>query len=146
MVFCAIEIPTVPLPVPLAPALTVIQDAFDVATHPQLEAAITLTLAAPPVLPRDVDVPLSEYVHGAADCWTVNVCPAMVTLPVREDVVVFCVIERLTVPLPVPLAPALTVIQEAFDVATQEQLDTAVTLTLAAPPVLPKEVDVPLSE
>jgi hypothetical protein len=70
----------------------------------------------------------------------------MVTLPVREVVVVFCAIEMPTVPLPVPLAPAVIEIQEAFDVATQEQLDAAITSTLAAPPVLPREVDVPLSE
>jgi hypothetical protein len=70
----------------------------------------------------------------------------MVTVPVREDVVVFCAIEMPTVPLPVPLAPEVMVIQEAFDVATHPQLEAAVTLTLAAPPVLPSDVDVPLSE
>jgi hypothetical protein len=64
----------------------------------------------------------------------------MVTLPVREDAVVFCVIERLTVPLPVPLAPVVTVIQDALEVAVQEHPEPELTLTLAVPPALPVEV------
>ena len=78
--------------------------------------------------------------HGAAACCTVKVCPAIVTLPVRDDVVVFCAIEMPTAPLPVPLAPEVTVIQAAFEVAVQEHPDAEVTPTLDVPAALPVEV------
>ena len=84
--------------------------------------------------------------QGAADCWTVNVCPATVTVPVREDVDVFCATERLTVPLPEPLAPPVTVIHATLDVAVQEQLEALNTFTAAVPPAFPREADVPPSE
>ena len=81
-----------------------------------------------------------------AACCTVKVFPAIVTVPVREDDVVFCAIERLTVPLAVPLAPAVTVIQKALEAAVQAHPDAEVTPTLAVPPALPVEVLLALRE
>jgi hypothetical protein len=70
----------------------------------------------------------------------------MVTVPVREVVAVFWATEIETVPLPEPLAPLVTVIHAALEVATQEQFDAAVTFTTALPPLLPTDVEVALSE
>ena len=41
--------PTVPFPVPDAPDVTVIQLAFDVAVHVQLDPVVTVTLPDPPL-------------------------------------------------------------------------------------------------
>jgi hypothetical protein len=57
--FGAMEIETVPLPVP-PPPLTLIHAALEVATQEQFEAAVTFTLAEPPLLPTEVEVALSE--------------------------------------------------------------------------------------
>jgi hypothetical protein len=48
-------------------------------------------------------------VHGAAACVTVNVCPPIVSVPLRE--LVFGLDDALnaTVPPPLPLAPLVTV-------------------------------------
>src|SRR5436190_768054 len=64
----------------------------------------------------------------------------MVSVPVRALVPVFAATEILTVPFPLPLAPAVIVIHAALLVAVQVQLlDEGVTVTLApaapAPPV-----------
>jgi hypothetical protein len=80
---------TDPLPLPVAPALTVIQVAALVAVQAQPVAALTVTV---PVLA--VDVTLADAgeivgVQGAAACVTVNVFPPIVNVPVREVVVVF---------------------------------------------------------
>ncbi len=57
--------------------------------------------------------------------------PAIVTVPVRATPVEFAAIEKFTVPLPVPLAPEVTVIQSALLTAVQAQaLLFAVTFTL----------------
>ena len=66
--FSAIERLTALLPVPLAPPVTVIQEALDVAFHEQFEAPTTFTPAVPPPFPTEAAVLLSEYVQGAADC------------------------------------------------------------------------------
>jgi hypothetical protein len=64
----------------------------------------------------------------------VTVCPAIVSVPVRADVPVFAVVLYVTVPLPVPLAPAVTVIQVALLVAVHVQPVCVVTLTVELPP------------
>lgn len=58
----------------------------------------------------------------------------IVTVPVRELVPVLAATWSVTVPLPSPVAPALTLIHEALLVATQGQTALAVTVTLAEPP------------
>src|SRR5690349_4305718 len=45
--------------------------------------------------------------------------------------------EYVTVPLPVPVLPAETAIQSAFDAAVQEQPAAAVTVTEPVPPSVP---------
>lgn len=64
-------------------------------------------------------------------CVTVNVLPAIVSVPVRDWALELVVIENETVPLPVLLEPAVMVIQFALLVAVQLQVPgEAVTLTL----------------
>jgi hypothetical protein len=54
----------------------------------------------------------------------------MVALPVREVVTVLAAIARATVPLPLPLAPLVTVIQGVLLAAVQAQPVRVVTATL----------------
>jgi hypothetical protein len=58
----------------------------------------------------------------------------MVIVPVRELVVVLAATEYETVPLPLPLVPAVTLIQLTPLEAVQLQLTPAVTPTLPVPP------------
>ena len=72
-------------------------------------------------------------------CVTVNVWPAMVSVPVWLGVVADPLLGatvKVTVPLPVPEAPPVTVTQLAFDVADHVHVDPVVTVTLPLPPVL----------
>lgn len=66
---------------------------------------------------------------------TVNFCPPMIMVPVLLPSAVLEEILYETVPLPVLLLPAVTVIHESFLVAVQEQvLDDGVTATLPKAP------------
>src|SRR5215475_10535985 len=84
----ATEIRTVPSPVPLAPLTIEIHDADSVAVQLQaLSFAFTLMLNVPPLWSKVCDVALSENVQPD-DCETVNVCPAIVSVPERAGPVV----------------------------------------------------------
>ncbi len=61
----------------------------------------------------------------------------MVIVPVLLEPILAAT-EKATVPLPVPLPPAVTVIHEALLTAVQVQPTPAETLTLPFPPVSPK--------
>jgi hypothetical protein len=61
---------------------------------------------------------------------TVTVCPATVNVPMREAPVVFAPMLNVTEPMPDPLAPAVTVIQDVVVVAVHEQAVPAMTLTV----------------
>ena len=67
-------------------------------------------------------------------CVTVKVRPAIATVPVRCAVAGLAAMVRLTVPLPVPLAPPVTVIQAAPLAALHAQVEVEVTLTLVDSP------------
>jgi hypothetical protein len=84
--FAATVNDTVPFPVPDAPLETVIHAAFDAALHAQLVADAVIAIDPdPPVSPTDVSLGAIEKLHGAgpAACETANVCPAIVSIPVR---------------------------------------------------------------
>ena len=69
-------------------------------------------------------------------CVTVNVLPAIVTVPVRDDVLVLAATLRPTLPLPDPLAPDVTVIQPVLLLtAVHVQPLAADTLTVTVPPL-----------
>ncbi len=65
---------------------------------------------------------------AAAPAWTtVTVCPAMVTVPVREVVAVFAAIVSVTVPFPPPVA-GLTLTHPTADEAVHVQPAPVVTV------------------
>lgn len=74
---------------------------------------------------------------GGAAAWsTVNVCPAIVTVPVRAAPVLALMASD-TDPLPVPEAPDLTAIQEAWLDAVHAHALPVVTETVADPALEP---------
>ena len=101
---------TVPGPLPLAPLVTVIQVVLLTPVHAHPVAAVTADAARPAARgDRLSSFDAIAYVHGAA--WvTVNVWPAMVSVPVRAAPVLAATLNA-TVPVPLPLAPLVTVIQ-----------------------------------
>ena len=76
---------TVPVPVPLAPDVTVSHDAVLLAVHPQPLVAVIVTEPVPPADGSDWLFAESAYEQESADCVTVNVPPAIVIVPVRAD-------------------------------------------------------------
>jgi hypothetical protein len=66
-------------------------------------------------------------------CDTVNVCPATVTVPVRA-VDVLAVTLNVTVPLPFPLPPDITLIHGALVTAVHTQPLEVVTDVVVVPP------------
>ena len=50
-----------------------------------------------------------EYVHVRPGCVTLKLCPAIVSVPVRGLVLLLAAALNATVPLPLPLAPPVTV-------------------------------------
>ena len=121
------------MPVPVAPALIVIHATLLVALHAQPLPAVTVTVPLPPA-----DVGLADGgemvgAQGAAAWFTVKVLPTIVSVPVREVVVVFAATSYVTEPLPVPVAPALIVIHATLLVALHAQPVAAVTVTVPEP-------------
>lgn len=134
VVFEATEKLTVPLPDPLAPAVMVTHDTASEAVQAQPDVVVTLKLPVPPACGIDWLVGEIENVQPAAASVAVNVWPAIVAVPDRVVVAVFAAMLRLTVPLPEPLAPPVTVIQDALLPAVHEHPAGAVTLTVPVPP------------
>jgi hypothetical protein len=77
---------------------------------------------------------------------TLNVCPAIVTVPVRDDVTAFAKTLIATVPFPLPVEPDVTLIQAALVRAVQLHPVAAVTVTLSGPPLDPIVAEVGLIE
>jgi hypothetical protein len=73
-------------------------------------------------------------VQLAAACVTVNVAPAIVSVPVRPVVTVFAATLNPTLPGPDPDAPLVSVIQAALLLAVHAQPAPAVTVLLPVPP------------
>jgi hypothetical protein len=68
------------------------------------------------------------YVHAAPACVTVNVCPAIVSVPVRWAVPLFAAMLNGTDPLPLPVVAPDSVNQVALLEALQVHPAAAVTL------------------
>ena len=75
----------------------------------------------------------------APACATVNVLPAIVSVPVRDVVAVFAAMLNATLPFPVPAAPALTVIHVSLLTAVHAHPVGAVTVVLPVPPPAPMD-------
>jgi hypothetical protein len=124
---------------PAAPALNVIHASLLAASHAQPLAAVTATVAVIPAATTSADAADSVGAQGAAACVTVKATPPIVSVAERAVVVGFAVTLYVTDPLPLPVAPALMVIQAALSVAVHAHPVTAVTATvfvLAAKPTL----------
>src|SRR5262245_41740271 len=107
--------PTLPLPLPLAPETTLIHATDEAAVHAQSRAVLTSNVLAPP--DGSILAPRGSSVAEQLCPWlTVNVRPPIVSVPLRAGPSVAPTL-KLTVPLPEPLAPSVTVIQSAWLVA-----------------------------
>jgi hypothetical protein len=133
-VFAVAVTVTVPLPDPLAPLVSVSQLALLVAVQVQPAGAVTVTEPLPPPATMFSVVADSVYVQATPACVTVTLCPATVTVVLRDEVAIFAVAATLTVPFPDPLAPLVTVSQLALLVAVQVHPAGAVTVTEPLPP------------
>jgi hypothetical protein len=119
----------VPLPLPVAPELTVSQAAPLIALQLQPLAAVTVNVPdAPPAL-TFTDAGESDGAHAAPAWVTVKVSPPIVIDPVRDALDGFAAIEYDTEPLLVPVAPCVTVIQASLLTEVQLQPLAAVTVT-----------------
>jgi hypothetical protein len=137
--FAANDSATLPLPLPLLPALIEIQVSFAAAVQAQPAVVVTATVVDDVPAGTFADWGLIANVHagGGADAaaWViVATCPATVTVPLRLAPVL-AAIDSATLPLPEPLAPAVMTIQDTLGVAVQAQPLPAVTLSgVAVPP------------
>jgi hypothetical protein len=101
---------TDPPPLPLAPLVTVSHDVLLLTpVHAQPVGAVTAVEPVPPAATTDWLVGLIAYVQGAAACVTENVWPAIVSEPLRCVAFGFAAALNATVPVPLPLAPLVTV-------------------------------------
>ena len=137
--FAATSNVTEPLPDPVAPPVSVIHAALLAAVQAQPVAAVTLLLPLPPAAVADCVVGEIDGVHAAAACVTVNVAPAIVSVPVRVEATVFAATLKPTVPLPDPVAPLVTVIHAALLAAVHAQPVGIVTSLLPVPPAAVKD-------
>jgi len=124
----------VPVPVALPPAVTVNQLALleEVQAHP--DGAVTVIVPPPAAAVSDWVVAERVNVQVVFACVTVNVWPAMVRAPDRAVVPVFAATLKVSVLVPLPLPPDVTVSQLALLEDVQAQPDGAVTVTVPVPP------------
>jgi hypothetical protein len=122
---------TVPLPVPDAPDMTTIHETGLVAVQPHPLPPVTVTLVVSPAAATLLLTGLMMNVHGAvAPLWlTVNVCPAIVNVPLRPVELALAESEKLTVPGPVTEAGDVSVIHVSFARAVHAQVAPALTAT-----------------
>ena len=98
-------------PEPLPEPVAVIQVAFDFTVHAQPAATVNVTVPFP-LAGFIVRVPgVNVTAHGLAGWLTVNGLPPIVSDPDRDALSGFADTVYLTVPLPSPLVPEVTVIQ-----------------------------------
>jgi hypothetical protein len=124
------------LPDPDAPAVTVSQLSLLTAVHAQPTRALTATVPVPPLDATLRDEGEIVSVQATPACVTVKLLPAIVSVPVRDEVLVFAAVPKLTLPLPEPDAPAVTVSQPGLLLtAVQAQPAGAVTAMVPVPPL-----------
>ena len=151
-VFAATLKPTDPLPLPLAPEVTVIHDTLLLAVQLQVppDAVTAIAVPGPPAAAIDSLVGAIVKVQLGGDggvggvggvggpgwvpsaCVIVWVRPAMVTVPVR-DPPLLAAMRNATEPLPLPCAPDVMVIQDALLFAVHVHPLSVETATLAVP-------------
>ena len=140
--FASDEKLTVPLPVPAAPAVTVIHDTLLTAVHAHPVAAVTVVDPEPPVALVVCDEGEMVGTQGAPASLTVNVRPPTVRVPLRGVVEEFAVALNPTVPGPEPDPPDVTVSQPLLLVALHPHPAGAVMVRIPVPPVPATDCDV----
>ena len=99
-----------PVPLPLAPLVTVSHDVLLLTpVHAQPANVVTVVEPVPPVAATDWLAGSSANVQDVAACVTEKVCPAIVSEPLRCVAFGFAAALNATVPVPLPLAPLVTV-------------------------------------
>ena len=137
--FAATLKPTGPFPLPLAPLVTVIQLSLLAADQLQPAPEVTFVEPVPPAATTDKLFDEIANVHPAAACVTVNVWPATVSVPLRGDVFGLADALKPTLPLPLPLAPLVTVSHPVL--LTPVQVHPVGAVTFVEPVVLPAAID-----
>jgi hypothetical protein len=123
-----------PFPVRWSPLLTPNHEVFVVAVHVQPLPAVTITATVPlppdaPMLREPGSIRNAQGVGGgASSCVTVNVSPAIASVP-RRMPPRFRSTRKLTVPVPLPFRPPVTPIQSCRASAVQLHPSPAVTPT-----------------
>ena len=119
-----------PLPVPEG-VPTVNQVALLTAVHAQaLFDAVTVVDAVPPAAATFWPAGAIEYAQVFAACVTVNVCPAMVAVPIRCASVEFAAMLYPTLAPPLPDVGPVSVIQDALLTADHAQPLASVSVTV----------------
>src|SRR5207237_214133 len=129
----AAVIVAVPGPVLLAPAVTVIHESLVDAVHVQPAATVTLMVRVPP-LASTLILSGETLKLQPGDCVTVTVCPAIVTVLVRDGPFVAATV-KVTVPAPLPLVAEDVAMLESLLAAVQVQTAAALTFTERVPPL-----------
>ena len=130
---------TVPLPLPLAPPVTVNQLVLLMAVHAHPVVATTDVDDEPPAAPTVRLVGVSVTSHAAAACVTVKGCPATFSVPVRGCAVGFAAAMNVIDPLPLPFPPPVTVSHDVDVLAVHAQPAGAVTFVEPLPPPAPTD-------
>jgi hypothetical protein len=121
-----------PLPVRPVPFEIVSHEAESVADHPHPLAVVTVTdVFVPAADDMDTLAGLTVNEQLDADWLTVNVLPPAMIVPVRDDEPAFASTLKPTLPLPVPLAPLVMLIQ--FTVLDADHAHEAVVVTAMVP-------------
>ena len=141
-VFGATVKATLPEADPDAPEMMVIHSALLLAVHAQFRPAVTVLIPVPPPPPNVWLVGDTLYEQLAPACVTVNVAPAMVSVPLRPIVEVLAATLNPTLPDPDPLAPLVTVIHGALLVALHAQPPNVDTRLVPVPPDAPNDCPV----
>ena len=102
---------TEPVPEPVAPAVMVIQVTLLTAVQEQPVVVVTVVDPLAPAAGTDWLEGEIENEHPTPGCVTVNVCPPIVNVPLRCDELVLAAALNPTAPLPLPVAPLVSVSQ-----------------------------------
>ena len=127
---------TVPLPRPGPGLMSATHATLLAASQAQVDTAVTLLLPNPPSDVNDrLDGEIDVVQVDTADCVTVNVVAAIVSVPVRAVDPVLGATVNATLPGPDPLPPDVIEIHEALLLASHGQAGAVVTMLLPLPPV-----------
>jgi len=103
------------------------------ALQPQPIAAVTVLVPLADAAVKDCAVGEIDGEHDAAAWVTVNVAPAIVSVPVRLEAAGLAATLNAVVPLPDPVAPLVIVIHASLLAAVHAQPVAALTLLLPVP-------------